>query len=147
MSSNDNKKVVMRLINEGFNQGRTEIADELIADDFIDHGAAPGVPAEGPASFKGTIALFRTAFPDLVATADDVIAEGDRVVFRTHWHGTHLGDFFGIPATGKAFTLTAIDILRLVDGKAVEHWGNEDDLGMLQQLGLITFPGTVSADV
>jgi steroid delta-isomerase-like uncharacterized protein len=140
MSSNSNKNVFLRILDEGFNQGHAEIADELVANDFIDHAAAPGVPTQGPASLKGTMAMFHAAFPDVRATIDDVVAEGDRVVVRTHWHGTHRGDFFGIPPTGKAFDLTAIDILRVVDGKAVEHWGNEDDLGMLQQLGLIAFP-------
>jgi predicted ester cyclase len=146
MSSNDSKTVFLRILDEGFNQQRSEIADELVSADFIDHAAAPGFPTEGPESLKATMAMFHGAFPDVHATVDDVIAEGDRVVVRTHWHGTHLGDFFGIPPTGTEFDLTAIDILRVVDGKAVEHWGNEDDLGMLQQLGLITFPGSAGED-
>jgi predicted ester cyclase len=84
--------------------------------------------------------MFRSAFPDVRATIDDLIAEGDKVVVRSTWHGSHKGDFFGIPPTGKDFTLTAIDIVRVVDGKVVEHWGNEDDLGMLAQLGIVTPP-------
>ena len=142
MTANESKNVVRRVLDEGFNQGRVEIADELIATDFIDHSAAPGFPTEGPESIKQTIATFRTAFPDVRATIDDLLVEGDRVVARTHWNGTHRGDFFGIPPTGKAFTITAIDILRVVDGKVVEHWGNEDDLSMMQQLGVISMPGS-----
>jgi steroid delta-isomerase-like uncharacterized protein len=146
MSTHEAKSVFLRILDEGFNQRRHEIADELVAADFIDHASAPGIPTEGPASLKATLAMFHTAFPDVEATIDDVITEGDRVVVRSHWHGTHRGDFLGIPPTGKEFDLTAIDILRVVDGKAIEHWGNEDDLGMLQQLGLITFPGSAGEE-
>jgi steroid delta-isomerase-like uncharacterized protein len=143
MSSDESKNVVRRVLDEGFNQGRVEIADELIATDFVDHSAAPGLPTEGPESFRQTLAMFRGAFPDVRSTIDDLIVEGDRVVVRTHWQGTHRGDFFGIQPTGKAFTITGIDILRVVDGKVVEHWGNEDDLGMMQQLGIISMPGSI----
>ncbi|HET7093444.1 MAG TPA: ester cyclase, partial [Thermomicrobiales bacterium] len=60
------------------------------------------------------------------------------------WRGSHQGDFFGIPATGREFAMTAIDILRIANGKVAEHWGNEDDLGMLSQLGVITPPGSAA---
>jgi predicted ester cyclase len=69
------------------------------------------------------------------------MAEGDKVVTRSTMQGTHQGEFMGIPPTGKQFTATAIDIVRFAGGKAVEHWGNSDDLGMLQQLGVIPTPG------
>ena len=138
MSTEANKVLVRRVFEEGFNQGRIELADELIAPDFVDHGAAPGVPDIGPESFKQTMSLFRTAFPDVHVTIDDMIAEGDKVVTRSHWRGTHQGGFFGVPATGKEFTLTSTDILRIQRGKVAEHWGNEDDLGMLRQLGILS---------
>jgi steroid delta-isomerase-like uncharacterized protein len=138
--SQQNKSLVRRIFEEGFNQGRLAIADEIFAPDFVDHSSAPGLPATGPESFRQTAIMFRSAFPDVRATIDDLIAEGDKVVVRSTWHGSHQGDFFGIPPTGKDFTLTAIDIVRVVDGKVVEHWGNEDDLGMLAQLGIVTPP-------
>jgi len=77
----------------------------------------------------------------LRVTVEDMIAEGDKVVARYVAHGTPQGDFMGIPATGKAFTMTAIDILRFEDGKIAEHWIESDQLGMLQQLGAIPAPG------
>ena len=138
MSTATNKALARRVFEEGFNQGKAESIDELIAAEFVDHGAAPGVPDTGTESFRQTMLLFRTAFPDVHVTIDDMIAEGDRVVTRSLWHGTHRGTFFGIPATGKSFSLTSTDILRIEQGKVVEHWGNEDDLGMLQQLGILT---------
>jgi predicted ester cyclase len=70
-----------------------------------------------------------------------MIAEGDKVVVRSIMRGAHQGEFMGIPATGKSFTMSAIDIIRFANGQAVEHWGNTDDLGMMQQLGVVPAPG------
>lgn len=137
MSVAENKNVARRIFEEGFGQGRVNIADEIIAPNFVDHSGPPGFPASGPESFRQLVTAIRAAFPDLRATIEDQIAEGDKVVVRGTMRGTHRGDLFGIPATGKSFEITAIDILRIVDGKVVEHWGNEDDLGMMQQLGVI----------
>jgi steroid delta-isomerase-like uncharacterized protein len=138
MSIEANKALIRRLYDEGFNKGRVELADEIIAADFVDQGAAPGLPSTGPESFKQTLQVFRTAFPDMHATIEDMIAEGDKVAMRCRWHGTHLGEFFGAPATGRSFTLTSTDVLRIERGKIAEHWGNEDDLGMLRQLGILS---------
>jgi predicted ester cyclase len=84
-----------------------------------------------------------TAFPDLKAVIHDQIAEGEKVVTRKSLHGTHRGDFLGIAPTGKAVSLEVIDILRLVDGKIVEHWNVVDLLGLLVQLGVT--PAAVEA--
>lgn len=138
MSTEANKALVRRLYEEGFNTGNIDLADEVFSPGFFDHGSAPGLPNTGPESFKQMLRMFRAAFPDMHATIDDMIAEDDKVVTRTHWHGTHQGEFFGAPATGKEFTLTSTDILRIEDGKVAEHWGNEDDLGMLRQLGILS---------
>ena len=80
---------------------------------------------------------FRSAFPDLWSKVEDVIMEGDRVVERFRGGGTHQGELFGIPATGVTMETTGINILRIVDGKVVEHWGNSDDLGVMRQLGVL----------
>lgn len=69
------------------------------------------------------------------------MAEGDKVVTRSTWHGTHRGAFLGIPATGEQVAVTAIDITRYAGGKAVEHWAEMDLLGLLQQLGVVPPPG------
>lgn len=86
------------------------------------------------------VALFRAAFPDQWWQIEDLIAEGDRVVARTTMTGTHRGDFFGIPATGRAVTLSGVHIMRIADGRIAEHWGNNDDLGLMRQLGAIPEP-------
>jgi Predicted ester cyclase len=90
---------------------------------------------------KTFFAMLRGAFPDLHATVDDVIAEGDKVVQRTTAHGTMKGEFAGMPPSGKSATWQQIHILRFADGKEVEHWAVTDQLSMLQQLGFVEAPG------
>lgn len=138
MSSELNKTNVLRIPLEVFNQGNLAAADEVMAPDYIAH--APARTIGGVASFKAFAQAFRTAFPDLHYTIDDVLAEGDRVVVRATVHGTHQGAFMGMPATGKSATWSEIHIARLNDGKVVEHWVNQDRMGMLQQLGVIPAP-------
>jgi steroid delta-isomerase-like uncharacterized protein len=79
--------------------------------------------------------MFRTAFPDGHWHEEDLFAEGDRVVGRYILRGTHQGEFFGIPATGKSISVSNVHIFRLSDGKIIEHWGHGDDMGMMRQLG------------
>ena len=109
--------------------------DEFMAPDLVDRDPLPGQPA-GLAGFKAGMLGFRTAFPDLQARAEDVIAEGDRVVARIVVTGTNSGSLFGQPPTGKAVTLSAIDIWRVADGRLAEVWHIEDMLGLLTQLGM-----------
>ena len=139
MSAEENKAITRRIF-EVFNTGNLALADEVIAADSVDHQAPPGVEP-GLAGFKQVVTMFRAAFPDIQMTIEEIMAEGDKVVTRSTMRGTHQGEFMGIPPTGKQFTATAIDIVRFTGGKAVEHWGNSDDLGMLQQLGVIPTPG------
>ncbi|HLZ36712.1 MAG TPA: ester cyclase [Mycobacteriales bacterium] len=82
-----------------------------------------------------------SAFPDHHYTVEDVISEGDKFAVRLTASGTHLGDFFGIPPTGRHATWTETRIVRVVDGKVVDHWANTDSLGMLRQLGVLPEPG------
>ena len=81
--------------------------------------------------------MFLSAFPDLHATIDVLVAEGGLVAGRMTTTGTHKGDFLGIAATGKQVKFSEIHIVRIANGKATEHWGNSDDMGMMQQLGVI----------
>jgi predicted ester cyclase len=94
--------------------------------------------------FKQFISAFRSAIPDLRITQDDVIAEGDKVVTRYTAHGTHQGELQGIPPTGKPVTVTGIETMQVSGGKIVEGWVEFDQLGMLQQLGVIPAPGQTS---
>ena len=86
-------------------------------------------------------ALLRSAFPDFKATIDDLVAEGDKVVIRQTWTGTHKGEFMGVPPTGKSVSFGVIDILRIAGGKVVEHWGLMDSMSLMQQLGASPTPG------
>jgi len=134
--SQEHKVIFRRIYDEVFNQGILATVDELVAEEVIEH--APG-PTQGPGreGFKHFVLSFRRAFPDLRITVEDLIAEGDRAVARITIRGTHHGDFMGIAPTGRAICITETNILRFQEGKIVEHWGNGDDLGLLQQLGII----------
>ena len=140
MTMEENKATARRFVDEVVNGGNLALIDELVAPDFVDHSAAPGVPPnrEGAKTF---FAMLRGAFPDLHVTIDDQIAEGDRVVQRTTTHGTMKGEFAGMPPSGKSATWASVDILRFANGSQVEHWGVQDQLSMLQQLGFAEAPG------
>jgi steroid delta-isomerase-like uncharacterized protein len=137
--SEQNKTAVRRAIEEVYNQGRLDVVDELVSSDIVVH--SPSEDFHGPGALKHYVASLREAFPDLQMTINDQIADGDRVVTRWVVRGTHLGTFQGIPPTGKRGRMTGIDIDRFVDGKTVECWTNADELGLLQQLGVVPAPG------
>ncbi len=140
MSTEENKALVRRWYEEVFNQGNLDVVDNYVADTIVDHSLPPGMPP-GAASTRQLIAMYRNAFPDLQITVEDQISEGDQVVNRIQVVGTHQGEFMGIAPTGRQFTITGIDWLRIADGKFVEHWAQADMLGLLQQLGAIPAPG------
>ncbi len=140
MSAEENKAIVRRAIEEGWNQGNLAVFDETNAPEYVDHAAIPG-QGPGAEGYKQAVQMTRAAFPDLHLTIDDMIAEGDRVVTRWTARGTHQGEYFGIPATGKPVEITGINIGRIVNGKVVENWQNSDQLGLMQQLSVIPAPG------
>ena len=140
MSTEQNKAIVRRFLQEGINKGNAEIADELFSPDFISHFVGVPGPLHGVEAWKQLSSGYFTAFPDLHVTAEDYIAEGDKVVARWTWRGTHLGAMMGIPPTSKQVNLTGMGIYRIVGNKIAEQWVQEDLLGMLQQLGVIPAP-------
>ena len=146
MSTEDNKVLVRRLIEEVWNQGNLATFDELYAPDFLFHD--PGLPqVRTREEDKQWIVGVLHAFPDFHLTIDDVIAEGDRVVVRLTARGTNTGDLGAPaphPATGRHVTLTGIAIARVANAQFVEIWHQVDWLGMFQQLGLIPAPGQAS---
>lgn len=142
----DNKALNRRFVEEVINQGNIEAIDELLDPGVVDHAAPPGFPT-GREGAKQFFAMMRSAFPDLHLTIEDMIAEGDKVVMRSTWSGTHQGEFMGIPATGKRVTVSAIDISRVADGRMVEHWEQFDALGLMQQLGVVLPPEQTSGKV
>ena len=136
MSTEQNKQIVRRLVNEAQIAGNEEVLDELLADDFVDH-----TPLEGlPGTREGVRMLFtalRTAFPDLRIDISEQIAEDDKVVTRKTFSGTHAGPFLGLPPTGSPVTFEVIDILTIRDRRICEHRVVLDKLGLLRQLGAI----------
>jgi steroid delta-isomerase-like uncharacterized protein len=133
MSTEENKAVIRRVVEEGWNKGNVDIFDELAATDVVHHD----YKTRGLEAFKQAIAADMTAFPDLKVTIEDMIAEGDKVVVRYTFRGTQKGETQGILPTGKHVTVTGIFICRCAGGKIVEEWENWDDLGLFQQLGAI----------
>jgi steroid delta-isomerase-like uncharacterized protein len=133
----ENKAISRRVIEEIFNRGRLEAADELVATDFVGHDPALPQPLRGPDGLRAQAEGYRSAFPDMRLTIEDEIAEGDRVVTRWTARGTHDGELFGISATGKQATVSGITIDRIAGGRIVETWNNWDTFGLLQQLGAI----------
>ena len=113
--SEENKAVVLRIQEESFNRGNYDALDDLITSDAIYHDHPPGVPS-GPEGTKQFAAMLRSAFPDLHATVDDVIAEGDKVVLRLTMRGTHQGGLMGVAPTGRHVEMSGIDIARVADG-------------------------------
>ena len=145
MSIEQNKAVFRQIVEEIFNQGNISLFDELVAPDFIEHEELPpGIPV-GREGAKVLFTQLRSAFPDFNAEIEDLIAEGDRVVVRMKWTGTHEGEFMGIPPTGRSISIEVIDIVRFEGGKFVEHWGIMDNMGMMQQLGVVPEPAQVEA--
>jgi predicted ester cyclase len=138
MTTEQNKALVRRVIDE-LNKGNLSIMDEVSAPDVVFH--FPGSPPLDIVGFKILFGMFLSAFPDLQTVIEESIAEGDTVVRRGFFHGTHQGDFQGIPPTGKQVTVPLIAFERVVDGKLVEHRANPDIMSMMQQLGAIPTPG------
>jgi predicted ester cyclase len=106
----------------------------------MDHNPAPG-QGPGLAGLKQVLGMFRTGFPDLQVTVEEVVAEGDKCMLRLRARGTHHGAFLGIPPTGKPVDFPAIDLYRMADGKIVEAWHLEDLLTMMMQVGAMQPPG------
>jgi steroid delta-isomerase-like uncharacterized protein len=139
--SEENKALAHRFHMDIFQQGNLAAVDQLISPDFVWH--APATPPEwvqGPEGVRQAATELCTAYPDLDITHEDTLAEGDRVMIRWIMRGTHNGPLMGIPATGKPVTVAGIDVFRLAGGQIVELWQNFDQLGMLQQLGVIPTP-------
>ena len=137
MSTEQNKSIVRRWVEEGWNKGNTALIDQLYTINFVQHEPAPPVPVNSAADLKRYMGMFCTALPDLHFTIEDLVAEGDRVVWRFTSCGTQRGEMMGIPPTGKSTTVTGIAIFRLENSRIAECWVNFDTLGMLQGLGVI----------
>jgi predicted ester cyclase len=135
MSTESNKAIVRRFV-ENIQKKNLNAAFADYSPQFKDHEVPPGTPSDLEAT-KQFFTMVIAAFPDQEATLEDIVAEGDRVVTRLKIRGTHQGSFMGVPPTGKSLTFEVIDIIRIVDNKVVEHWGLTDQVGMMQQMGVL----------
>jgi steroid delta-isomerase-like uncharacterized protein len=132
-STQSNKQVVERFVHEVLQQGSKPAVDELVGTDFTSH-SWPST-GDGRADLKAAIDRVAKALADPEFVIEDTIAEGDRVVVRVTSSGTQVGEFMGMPATGKRYSIGEIHIFRLRDGQLVEHWDQIDAMGMMKQLG------------
>ena len=137
MSTEQNKSIVRRWIEEGWNKGNVGAVDQFYAADVIQHDSSSPAPVTSSAALKQYVGVFLTAMPDLHFTIDDLLAEGDKVLWRFTARGTQTGALMNLPPTGKTGESTGMALFRLADGKIAEVWVNYDLLGLLQQLGAI----------
>lgn len=138
----EHKRLTVWAHDTAFAKGDLSMAETYVAADYVDHPPARPyqVAVSGPSSLIEDVTAFRVAFPDLDVTCDDMIAEGNQVAARGRWRGTHRGDFFGIPPTGRTFDTQGINFFRFDDGQFVERFGTWDVLTFMQQLGLVPAP-------
>jgi predicted ester cyclase len=137
MGTEENKAIYRQFIEEVFNHKDLSRIGDFIGSDMVEH--TPNFPS-GLEGAKQGIGAFVIGFPDLHITIEVLIAEGDKVVARLTQGGTHRGEFAGVPPTGKEVSIAGIDIWRLSEGKCAEHWLEMDNLGLMQQLGVIPVP-------
>ena len=140
MSTEENRSLVRRYVDEVWNAGNLELLDEMFSPDYKRY-LTPTMPPLTHQVQKQRLAGLRAAFPDIHLTIEDLIAEGDRVALRVTLRGTHQGTFQGVSPTGKQVTVFAIDLVRIENGKFYEHWGGPDLLTALLQLGAVISAG------
>ncbi len=140
MSLEENKAIELRFFEEVVNKGNLAVIDEIVATNFVQPDAAPGITPDRE-GMKQFFAMAHSAFPDFHSTLEDMFAEGDKVVQRFTVRGTHKGEWMGIAPTGKQITIPGIAIHRITGGKIVEGWTSMDMLGAMVQLGVVPPPG------
>jgi steroid delta-isomerase-like uncharacterized protein len=143
MSAEANRQLFQRYFDDCANGGNLDLADEIFAPDYLHHDPAnpDPRPVVGPQGVKDHLTSLMGAFPDLKFEVDSTIADDDQIIVRWTARGTNTGDYFGMPATGKPIEITGMNTWRTRGGQAIEGWVNRDDIGLLQQLGVIPSPG------
>lgn len=134
--SEQNKALARKFYLEVFEKGNMKAVDELCDPKFVDHNPGPGQTGSGVQGIKEMTAMFRSAFPDLGVTIEDLVAEKDTVVARLTIVGTHKGAFMGAPPTGKKITMRGLDMFRVKNGKVTEVWHYGDEMVALAQIGV-----------
>lgn len=132
-----NRELGRRYFEEVWNRGKVDSLDELLAPNYVNHTPSTPNPPPGPGGLKPIVLGMRTAFPDLHYAIEDIVATDDAVVLRVRMTGTHRGDLFGLPPTGKSVSVEQINIEHIRDGRIVEHWRVTDELTLMKQLGAV----------
>lgn len=140
MSTEEKKAFVRRQIDELWNKGNLDAAEECFTPDFVGHDPASPEEIRGPEGFRSNVAAVRSAFPDFRTEVVDQVAEKNRVVTRYVTTGTHEGELAGIPPTGKRIEVAGMGIDYFSEDKISESWEYYDVLGMMQQMGVIPYP-------
>lgn len=140
MSAEENKATMRRWFEEGINKRKLDLLDQYFSADFKYHGPG-GVELSGLEELRGLLSSYLQAIPDGHFAEADMLAEGDKVVTRFTFTGTHKAELMGVAATNKKVTITGILIERFEGGKAVEEWEEFDALGLMQQIGAGALPG------
>ena len=135
MTLDENKALVRRFVDEIFVRGLTGSVDELLADDFVSHTWRS--TGDGRADLKRAIDRLSTVLADADFVVEDMIAEGDRVAVRVTARAMQVGELLGVAPSGKSYSIGEIHILRIRDGRMVEHWHQYDQVGMMRQLGVV----------
>ena len=133
MTSTENKTVARRVLEEVFPANDVAALRDVVSDEFVNHEAPEGTPP-GLGSITMFMHLLNQAFSEQRWEIHDVLAEDDKVVIRCTHSGVHTGDYFGLPATRRRFAYKQMHIIRVVDGKGVEHWAVRDDTSLMRQL-------------
>jgi steroid delta-isomerase-like uncharacterized protein len=137
--STSNKEVIQAFIEGVINQRRLERANDLVKEDFVELDPLPG-QVQGREGLKAVLGALHSAFPDMHWVVKEMVAEGEKVVTRFVWTGTHRGPFFGIPATGRSVEVKGVVIDRLEVGKMADSRILMDSMSLMQQLGVIPTP-------
>src|SRR5947208_11103358 len=132
------EQLVRRIFDEIINRGDLDAADELMTEDFVDHG--PTGDLRGVAAFKEMVSMWRSAMPDVHCTVENVFLDGDMPAWLVHTTGTHTGEMMGIPPSGKSIELTSPNIARIRNGRAAEHWADQSMFQFLRQIGVLQQP-------
>jgi steroid delta-isomerase-like uncharacterized protein len=134
-----NEQLFRRYFDECANGGNLDLCDEIFATDYQHHDPAnpDPRPVVGPQGVKDHLTSLKGGFPDLVFDVEDMISDGDQIIIKWTARGTNTGDYFGMPPTGKPIEITGMNTWKTRDGQAIEGWVNRDDMGLLQQLGVI----------
>ena len=134
--SEQNKTLARRWFEDLFSRGNLDAANEILSAEFVDH--LTHEDERGIEELKHYVTIYRTAFPDIQDSVEDIVAEADKVVVRWRSGGTHQGEFMGVPPTGRHVTFSGMRLFRIAENKIVESWVNIDERGLREQLGAVS---------